>query len=315
VLTFRFCVQIEPQEIDALLNGDETKLAELYSKIPTTEAPRAAEALSVYFVHFGKANKLLDFVVTSEAKAAQSDGHLFLRTPTVGTRVIQQLFAICGGEELIKRILAPRLQKVVDGNLDFEIGAEALTKRGVPADQIEAVQQKNLAALSEFISEVLDSVIERIESEAKSDEYKEVPEMLYRICSAIRKKVSQNIENYDAIAAASAFVFLRTVCPAIISPVSNDHNYVLPHVTSLTPEVRRSLILTAKVIQNISTGSKREKEKWMTLTYDLTDKYHDRMRSFIADISAKEFASEEIKVNVEVQGAGSAYKLLTQYFS
>jgi len=194
-------------------------------------------------------------------------------------------------------------------------------------EQIEKMQKENLESLTKFITRLLNHITNTVSglsgpdpapADSGLDESKHLgvtytipdrwsndsamdsrnagsaasmlpPLVLFKICSIIWSSVQQQIPDYDPVWAVGAFFFLRTICPAILSPVSADNNYVLQDVDpkSLTANSRRNLVLAAKVVQNISANVQREKEKYMNVLSDMTEQYHPKLRDFVTKISTQ----------------------------
>ncbi|KAL6048750.1 Neurofibromin 1 [Balamuthia mandrillaris] len=82
------------------------------------------------------------------------------------------------------------------------------------------------------------------------------------------QKREQNIENVTVVAtdflnaiihAIGGFIYLRFLCPAIVAP----DGYGLIQSSVLTPELRRGLVLTTKVLQNLANKVMFTKEPYM----------------------------------------------------
>ena len=96
--------------------------------------------------------------------------------------------------------------------------------------------------------------------------------------------------------AVSGFIFLRFICPAIVSP----ENYgLIPH--QLNPQQRRSLILISKVLQNLANGVRfGNKEAFMTPANSFLEENETLMISYLESLQAID--PDMVYWNTEIEG-------------
>lgn len=108
----------------------------------------------------------------------------------------------------------------------------------------------------------------------------EVPATFQRICHAIATAVTPRFPAAK-FTAVGAFIFLRFFCPAIVAPDSEKLVTEVP-----TKEMRRGLLLIAKVIQNLANnvlfGSK---EQYMSPLNDFLAQNISQVTAFLRNIS------------------------------
>ncbi len=68
-----------------------------------------------------------------------------------------------------------------------------------------------------------------------------------QLCTILCEEVQLRFPSFDSSSVLGGFVFLRYICPALVSPEAH-----LQNTGTLTNELRRGLILSSKIIQNIA---------------------------------------------------------------
>ncbi len=198
---------------------------------PAGEIDGLATALLNLYMSAGLGLTLIKAAVAKEIQRTTKVVEL-LRRNSVATRMLG-IYAKKYGSNYLSSTLTPVLQSFLDdpsGHV-FELSADKLeeNKRAENVDKF----MKSLSSFSIAFIKSLDSM---------PSEFKE-------ICCTIR---SVAVPSFPEAAATSvgSFLFLRFFCPAIVAPESND--LLKGH---LRRDVRRSLLLVAKVIQNMANGS------------------------------------------------------------
>ncbi|CCD23317.1 Ras GTPase activating protein IRA2 NDAI_0B02820 [Naumovozyma dairenensis CBS 421] len=152
-----------------------------------------------------------------------------LRRNSCATRALSLLSRTKGNEFLIKA-LRPVLQKVLENKDFFEV--EKLD----PNDPEAALQ---VALFEKYMTDLLASITEALPY---------FPPEFFYICQTIYTATKKKFPDYAYIAAGS-FVFLRLICPALVSPESENI------IEISNSDEKRPFISLAKVIQNIANGS------------------------------------------------------------
>lgn len=263
-------------------------MTKLMLRIPNNYSQYAADCLVVFFQSRNKLDQLLCFIVESEAQATNGDGNMFLRTPTIGTRILQKIFHLLGGDLYMRALLLDRLQDVVFAPVDFEINPTKLMSRGVlDAENLRNTVQINLENLTNFCASLLEELIMVVKVSHVNSPSKigaQPPAILFRIAFLISTCINKYAPNYEPWLAVSAFLFLRTICPALLSPnnFSSNANVIIPKDTPVSQTARRNLVLVTKCIQNVSTGNRQgEKEGFMRGTNVLIERYHSSVKNLL----------------------------------
>ena len=125
----------------------------------------------------------------------------------------------------------------------------------------------------------------------------DVPPSFRRICNIITDAVQPRFPDakYTAV---GAFVFLRFFCPAIVAPEVEGLVTTVP-----SKEMRRGLLLIAKVIQNLANNVLfGAKESFMCpLNHFLTQNIY-RVTTFLREISTPSQAIETLKPTSPTEG-------------
>ena len=117
-----------------------------------------------------------------------------------------------------------------------------------------------------------------IEDICKSAE--NVPATFRRICHTIASAVTPRFPEAK-FTAVGAFIFLRFFCPAIVAPDSEGLVSSVP-----TKEMRRGLVLIAKVVQNLANNILfGAKEQYMSPMNDFLAQNIYRVTAYLREIS------------------------------
>lgn len=202
---------------------------------PATEVDEFANALLKIFDYKGKCLNLVKAVVTREVERAGTTMEI-LRRNCVATKILS-IYAHQKGIPYLRLTLMPFLRDIVAAPelYTFETNVEKL--RSVPA--IEGNQKK------------LDRTIKKL-VEALEATVNEVPMVMREICNTIASVAGPKFpaSKDSSVTAVSAFFFLRFICPALVSPEGDG---LLD--TSPTKDIRRTLLVLAKMLQNMAFGS------------------------------------------------------------
>lgn len=161
-----------------------------------------------------------------------------LRRNSPATRALSLLSRNKANDYLI-HCLNPVLQEIVDNKDIFEI--EKL-------DPTEANAGEQIALFKKYMTKLLDAITSSISY---------FPPEFFFLCQVIYRSTRKKFPNYAYVAAGS-FVFLRLICPALVSPETENI------IGAVKPTQRRSFITLAKIIQNLANGSENL-VKWPSL--------------------------------------------------
>ncbi|KAH0600615.1 hypothetical protein MHUMG1_01613 [Metarhizium humberi] len=155
-----------------------------------------------------------------------------LRRTCVATKMLS-VYAKWKGASYLRTTLQKVLERLMltSNDLDLELDPARVSTPGE--------LQKNAAQLQIVAKVFMDDICASTSN---------VPSSFRRICSIISDAVLPRFPNakYTAV---GAFVFLRFFCPAIVAPEAEGLVSVAP-----TKEMRRGLLLIAKIIQNLANN-------------------------------------------------------------
>lgn len=199
---------------------------------PPSEVDDFSLALLNVYDSRGKSLSLVKEVVIREIEHSDS-GTDVLRRNCVATKILS-LYAKTKGYHYLQDTLGPFLKNMVGNptNYIFELEPEKVKDY----DEFK----ENLEHFERCITELTQSLENNMDR---------MPCVFREVCSTIQTTVSKKFPEAKE-SAVSAFFFLRYICPALVSP---DTEGLLDKPPQ--PDVRRSLLLLAKVIQNMANGS------------------------------------------------------------
>jgi hypothetical protein len=127
---------------------------------------------------------------------------------------------------------------------------------------------KNVAALTDVCTALLHSIFKHV---------RDCPLPIRRLCSIMHDSVLQKFPQHGSIAIGS-FFFLRFINPALSLP--EQFNLV----PSVTPDVRRSMILITKVLQQLANEVDTFKEQYMAPFSSFVQKHKQPLREFYHEL-------------------------------
>lgn len=157
------------------------------------------------------------------------------------------------------------LQRLIHSSKDLDLELDP-TRSTSPEDlEQNAVQLQRVTQI--FIEDICKSA-------------SSVPATFRRICHTIATAVTPRFPQAK-FTAVGAFIFLRFFCPAIVAPDTEGLVASVP-----TKEMRRGLLLVAKVVQNLANNVLfGVKEQYMSPLNDFLALNIYRVTAFLRDIS------------------------------
>lgn len=217
--------------VDLVLNNRQLALT-LCDICPANEVDEFSLAILSIFESRNKALELVKEVVTREIEVTQSAEDM-LRRNCVATKILY-LYASTQGYQFLRTSIGPLLKNMVakPDEYVFEIEPDRL-------DNFEEFRN-NLENFERCLTEFVDALQNAIDK---------VPAELREVCSVIYSTVEARFSD-AASRSVGGFFFLRYVCPALVAPEG------MGLLDDAPPKnVRRSLLLLAKIIQNMASGS------------------------------------------------------------
>ncbi|OLL22701.1 Neurofibromin [Neolecta irregularis DAH-3] len=266
-----------------------TELIAVVDACPASEVDSYAEILFNIFDCEAEgllALEVLKEIITDELEQSIEQTGI-LRRNSMATKMLSA-FAQAHGSEYLKTVLQPIIHDLLEhsGQLNIELDPQ---KAGPDVDLSDNVMQLILVT-QRVIDQICDSV-------------KDFPVLLRDICAHIDLKASE-LHPRSATKAVGGFVFLRFICPAIVSPDSEE-------LTKLTigKENRRGLMLIAKVIQNLANDMLfGAKESYMEVLNDFLQENIFKINEFLRDIALPIDSEEKMIVRrTLIQGDSAVF--------
>ncbi|KAI8817571.1 uncharacterized protein EV422DRAFT_541210 [Fimicolochytrium jonesii] len=237
---------------------------------PVGDVDEIGAVLISIFDACGRALDLIERVVQREVDNTDSPAQLFRRN-SMATRLLT-IFANTNGQEYLRKTLSPILSELAERcpPMSFEVDPTKVNTQDLEGNM------RNLKVVSQGI---LDSII--------GPGAVQMPPSLREACALIWRIVGSRFPDAQPTA-VSGFLFLRFICPAIVSP--ETHGII--QAAEVRKELRRGLVLITKVVQNLANNVLfGAKEAFMSGANDVLRDNVAKVHSFLSDIPA--FSSRE----------------------
>jgi hypothetical protein len=210
------------------------------------------------------AESFLCNLIMSEVEVLDNE-HLMFRGNSLATKSMEAYMKLVASEYL-KCTLNEFIKTILEKNIDCEVDPTKLSN--------QSNLEKNRSMLMAFVRMAWASI---------QDKAHLFPEELRKVFKSIRERLSDAGRSELADNLISSSIFLRFLCPAILSP--SLFNLVLEYPTG---QASRSLTLIAKTLQTLANFTKfGGKESYMEFMNEFIRREWDNMHDFLVCISTK----------------------------
>ncbi|OLN95386.1 Neurofibromin [Colletotrichum chlorophyti] len=250
-------------ELLELLTKDMTLVAAMSAVCPSSEVDELTVSLLTIFEHRGLSFELLEVLIKQEIEETDNESEILRRT-CVATKMLS-VYAKWKGQPYLKATLQKVVERLMLTSKDLDLELDPARVSSTDELQKNALQLRIVAKV--FIDDICASS-------------SSMPASFRKICNIISAAVLPRFQEakYTAV---GAFVFLRFFCPAIVAPEVEGLVTTAP-----SKEMRRGLLLIAKVIQNLANNVLfGAKEPYMFPLNDFLTQNIYRVTTFLREIS------------------------------
>ncbi|TLS24731.1 hypothetical protein PpBr36_08009 [Pyricularia pennisetigena] len=247
-----------------LLTRDTTLAVAMSSSCPSSEVDELTIALLNIFERRGLSFELIEALIKQEVEDTENESELLRRT-SVATKMLS-VYAKWKGAAYLKATLQKVVERLMltSKDLNLELDPQRVDHSKEELNK-NALQLRIVAKV--FIEDICAS---------KAN----IPDSFRKICSIISNTVTARFHD-SKYTAVGAFVFLRFFCPAIVAPEVEGLVNKQP-----TREMRRGLLLIAKIIQNLANNVLfGAKEPYMFPLNDFLTQNIYKVTTFLREIS------------------------------
>ncbi|CAL3962410.1 unnamed protein product [Diplocarpon coronariae] len=250
-------------ELLELLINDMNLTIALCDACPSMEVDEMTISLLNIFDSRGLGFLLLEALIEHEVEGTENEAEL-LRRNCVATKMLS-VYAKWKGAAYLKATLQRVLERLVLTSKDLDLELDPARTASAEELQKNALQLRVVAKV--FIDDICNSAAH-------------IPISFRKICSIISSAVMKKFPEAK-FTAVGAFIFLRFFCPAIVAP---DVEGLI--ATAPSKEMRRGLLLIAKVVQNLANNVLfGAKEPYMFPLNDFLTQNIYRVTTFLREIS------------------------------
>ncbi|KAK7980760.1 hypothetical protein PG989_013217 [Apiospora arundinis] len=251
------------EELLDILTHDLHLAVAISTVCPSSEVDELTISLLNIFETRGLTFELMEALIKQEIEDTENESEI-LRRNCVATKILS-VYAKWKGAEYLRATLQKVVERLMLTSKDLDLELDPARIHSQEEVQKNALQLRIVAKV--FIDDI------RASSAT-------IPASFRKICSIISAAVMTRFPEakYTAV---GAFIFLRFFCPAIVAPEAEGLVSVAP-----SKEMRRGLLLIAKVIQNLANNVLfGAKEPYMYPLNDFLAQNIYRVTQFLREIS------------------------------
>ncbi|KAI1496424.1 GTPase [Biscogniauxia marginata] len=274
-------------ELLQLLIYDTSLAVAMSSVCPSGESEELTVSLLNVFESRGLTFDLMEALIKQEIEDTENEAEI-LRRNCVATKMLS-IYAKWKGANYLRATLQKVVERLMLTSKDLDLELDPARISSQEELQKNALQLRIVAKV--FIDDICASAAS-------------IPASFKKICSIISSAVMPRFPEakYTAV---GAFIFLRFFCPAIVAPEAERLVNTPP-----SKEMRRGLLLIAKVIQNLANNVLfGAKEPYMYPLNDFLTQNIYRVTTFLREISVPPETLEPPTMEAEAFDFGSCVAL------
>lgn len=251
------------EELLDILTHDLHLAVAVSTVCPSSEVDELTISLLNIFETRGLTFELMEALIKQEIEDTENESEI-LRRNCVATKILS-VYAKWKGVDYLRETLGKVVERLMLTSKDLDLELDPARMQSQEEVQKNALQLRIVAKV--FVQDI-------VASEAN------IPTSFRKICSIISSAVMSRFPEakYTAV---GAFIFLRFFCPAIVAPEAEGLVSQAP-----SKEMRRGLLLIAKVIQNLANNVLfGAKEPYMYPLNDFLTQNIYKVTTFLREIS------------------------------
>ncbi|XP_077987060.1 ras GTPase-activating protein nGAP-like isoform X1 [Glandiceps talaboti] len=244
------------------LRNNTLKMCEVIEPLINVKAKEElCVQLMEIFQHEGIAQEFLTSIVSKEIDSLASDSLVF-RANSVATKAMEAYLKLVG-DKFLKDTLGDYISVLYENDEDSEVDPSKVSSNNIQ------MHQSHLIVLCEMVwCKIINS-------------FSIFPSDIKAVFHSFRNMCNEKGKSEIADHLISASIFLRFLCPAIMSPSLFDLIQEYP-----TEKTARTLTLIAKTVQNLANFTKfGSKEEYMVFMNDFVEREWGNMKTFLHEIS------------------------------
>jgi hypothetical protein len=257
-----------------LLADDLTSVISLCESVDITIQNELAKSVMNYFLHHSKAMTLLRGIIRYEVKETVEIGTLF-RASSIASKMMGHYIRLVG-RDYLHDVLSPLLKDLALEDKDYEIDT-------FRSDLSEKQLQKHVEELGQVTTKFLRRMADMID---------QCPLQFRHLSNILDTEVRSKFASNWPFAVGN-FFFLRYMCPAIIAP-----DGAMPEFKQYAkgPNVRRTLVLISKTLQNLANGTRFFKEPFMMNMVSWIDDHLEECKQLFLKLAEVPQGKKEVPV-------------------